>query len=302
LARIRTIKPEFFTSLTIADLTIEARLTFIGLWTHVDDEGRCVDDARLIKAAVWPLDDRTATDVEKDLGALSESSLILRYTVGGRSYIAIRSWSEHQKINRPTKSRLPGPDQHDPPPPTSENPNSGNPHGELSESSLKAHPRKGTGNREQGKEQPPSAARAQAGARAREAPPAPNAAEPEPGPAERIVTAWRDSLDRPPPGSVVTAIGRHVAQMRHDGVPDTDIAAGLAEWQTRNTTGRGLGPGALPSVVHEVQSRAAAPPTTGALALVHGGATPTRPSTTDQRVAAGLALAAKYRAQEGGQP
>ena len=60
MARIRSIKPEFFTSLTIADLTVEQRLTFIGLWTHVDDEGRCVDDSRLIKAAIWPLDDRTA--------------------------------------------------------------------------------------------------------------------------------------------------------------------------------------------------------------------------------------------------
>jgi len=39
MARIRTIKPSFFTSLTIADLGLAERLTFIGLWTHVDDEG-----------------------------------------------------------------------------------------------------------------------------------------------------------------------------------------------------------------------------------------------------------------------
>jgi Holliday junction resolvase RusA-like endonuclease len=107
--RIRTIKPEFFTSLTIADLTLEARLTFIGLWTHVDDEGRCVDDARLVKAAIWPLDDRAAGEVDADLRALSESSLITRYTVEGRSYLEVSGWREHQKINRPTPSKLPGP-------------------------------------------------------------------------------------------------------------------------------------------------------------------------------------------------
>ena len=109
MARIRTIKPEFFTSLVVADLPIHARLTFIGLWTHCDDEGRCVDDARLIKAAVWPLDDRTARDVEGDLQALSEHSLILQYTVSGLRFIAIRGWSEHQRINRPTPSKFPAP-------------------------------------------------------------------------------------------------------------------------------------------------------------------------------------------------
>lgn len=113
MARIRTIKPEFFTSLTIADLTPEQRLTFIGLWTHVDDAGRCVDDARLIKAAVWPLDDRTAADIESDLRALTESSLITRYILNQRRYLAVRSWDEHQKINRPTPSKLPAPDQAD---------------------------------------------------------------------------------------------------------------------------------------------------------------------------------------------
>lgn len=119
MARIRTIKPEFFTSLTVASVHVEARLTFVGLWTHVDDEGRCVDDARLIKAALWPLDDRTAADVERDLQALTEHSLIVRYEAAGRRYLAVRGWEEHQRINRPTPSKFPAPtaaDGTDPPP------------------------------------------------------------------------------------------------------------------------------------------------------------------------------------------
>lgn len=168
MARIRTIKPEFFTSLTVASLPIEVRLTFIGLWTHVDDEGRCVDDARLIRAAVWPLDERTPADIECDLKVLTESSLITRYTVSGRSYLAVNGWSEHQRINRPTRSRLPAPSEADRADssrgksvPASENALFPEPspstHAQLSEDSPPER------NREQGKEQgtgkghPPSA-------------------------------------------------------------------------------------------------------------------------------------------------
>ena len=140
MARIRTIKPEFFTSLTIASLTLEARLTFIGLWTHVDDAGRCVNDARLIKAALWPLDDRLTDDIVSDLGALTECSLIAQYEVRGRRYLAITNWTEHQRINRPTKSTLPGPEDPDAKPLTCENrsltEHSVSPHGAVTEPSL----------------------------------------------------------------------------------------------------------------------------------------------------------------------
>jgi hypothetical protein len=151
VARIRTIKPEFFTSLAIADLTPERRLSFIGLWTHVDDEGRCVDDARLIKAAIWPLDDRTAEDVESDLRALSESSLITRYTFNRKRYLAVTNWHEHQRISRPTESKLPAPEDGEPTPPTSGNESSVSPHGALIEDSPPERNReqgtgKGTGN------------------------------------------------------------------------------------------------------------------------------------------------------------
>lgn len=121
MARIRTIKPSFFTSLTIADLTPEQRLTFIGLWTHVDDDGRCEYDPRLIKAALWPLDDRTVADIHGDIIALEEAGLITHYrltedslrTHGAlreRSYLHVSGWYEHQKINRKTDSDLPAPE------------------------------------------------------------------------------------------------------------------------------------------------------------------------------------------------
>ncbi|WP_202495599.1 hypothetical protein [Streptomyces sp. SID4982] len=150
MARIRTIKPEFFTSLTIADLPLTARLTFIGLWTHADDAGRCIDDPRLIKAALWPLDDRTASDIETDLKLLSESSLITRYVLNQKRYLAVTGWDEHQRINRPTASKLPAPDEGEPLPPdpvTRENSDSLSTHTQLTEGSPQE--RKGReGNRE----------------------------------------------------------------------------------------------------------------------------------------------------------
>lgn len=171
MPRIRSIKPEFFTSLTIADLTPEQRLTFIGLWTHSDDEGRCVDDARLIKAALWPLDDRTASDVEGDLKALTESSLILRYSLNQKRYLAVRGWSEHQKINRPTPSRLPPPSAGQILGPNCGDEDSRTPHGELSEDSP--WERKG---KEQGKEQ------GKEGKAAAPSPPAAASTPSDPGP------------------------------------------------------------------------------------------------------------------------
>ena len=135
MARIRTIKPTFFTSLTVANLTVEQRLTFIGLWTHVDDAGRCVADGRLIKAALWPLDDRSPDDVMGDLDALTEAGLIVPYTADGRCYLQVTGWSEHQRISRPTKSDLPAPPS-DNKPLTSTIEDSLRTHGGLSEDSA----------------------------------------------------------------------------------------------------------------------------------------------------------------------
>ena len=90
MARIRTIKPSFFRSPTITSLPISTRLTFIGLWISVDDAGRCVDDARLVKSDVWPLDDTyTVRKIKKDLALLEEAGLIECYSVGNRDYIAV---------------------------------------------------------------------------------------------------------------------------------------------------------------------------------------------------------------------
>ncbi|MGW3711373.1 hypothetical protein ACWDN6_14650 [Streptomyces albogriseolus] len=293
MARIRTIKPEFFTSLTIADLTPEQRLTFIGLWTHVDDEGRCVDDARLIKAAVWPLDDRTAADVEGDLTALTESSLISRYTLTRRSYIAVNGWREHQRINRPTKSKYPAPDQGEPSPapaPTSGNSDSLNTHTQLSEDSPPER------NREQGKEQG-------TGNRDSSSGPAPAAPDPTPerDDVDRLCTHLADRIEgngskRP----TITKAWRTAARLLLDKDGRTEEQAHAAiDWCQDSEFWRSnvLSMPKLRDKYDTLRLQATRPAPGGNVVPI-GAA---RPSTTDQRVAAGLDLAARLRAQEAAQ-
>jgi hypothetical protein len=110
MARIRTIKPEFFTSLTLARVSLGARLTFIGLWTYCDDQGRGKDEPRLVKAAIWPLEDGIpAGEVDAHLAELAEAGLIQRYEAEGQHYLAVRNWGEHQRIDRPKESAIPAP-------------------------------------------------------------------------------------------------------------------------------------------------------------------------------------------------
>jgi hypothetical protein len=108
MSRIRTIKPAFFRSPDMAALPLSARLTYIGLWTYVDDEGRGVDDARLVKGDIWPLDDKhTAKKVEEDLALLAKQGHIERYEAGGRHYLRVIEWTTHQRISHPSISTLP---------------------------------------------------------------------------------------------------------------------------------------------------------------------------------------------------
>jgi hypothetical protein len=112
VARIRSIKPEFFTSEVIAALTLSARLTFIGLWTYVDDNGVGLDNERLILAAIWPLEDDVVRAVQmtrEDLRSLSRAGLVARYRLPPRQFIHITGWEEHQKVSHPRKPRYPLP-------------------------------------------------------------------------------------------------------------------------------------------------------------------------------------------------
>lgn len=110
--RIRSIKPEFWTSEDIAALDWPTRLLFIGLWSYVDDNGVGRDNAKLIMADLFPLEDEprdTLATVSRGLQALCDGGQIARYTVDGKPYLYVNAWESHQRIDRPNKPRYPAP-------------------------------------------------------------------------------------------------------------------------------------------------------------------------------------------------
>ena len=112
--RIRSIKPEFWRSPDVADLSIEDRLLWIGLWSYVDDNGVGKDRAPIIAADLFAFDlSRDAPDtlarVSRGLQNLSASGRIARYTLDGDDWLYINNWSRHQRIDRPNKPRYPLP-------------------------------------------------------------------------------------------------------------------------------------------------------------------------------------------------
>lgn len=111
--RIRTIKPEFWTSQDIADLPDDIdRLLFIGLWNYADDEGRGRDVPRLIRAALFPLrDDIEPYMVDAMMWGLQDAGLITRYAVQSHCYYCVNTWGDHQRINRPSPSKYPAVDE-----------------------------------------------------------------------------------------------------------------------------------------------------------------------------------------------
>ena len=110
--RIRSIKPEFWSSEDIGGLAWDERLLFIGLWSYVADSGVGRDNAKLITADLFPLEDdpiTTLATVTRGLASLSAAGLITRYSVKGKRFLHIIEWSAHQKIDRPTRSPFPSP-------------------------------------------------------------------------------------------------------------------------------------------------------------------------------------------------
>ena len=108
MARIRTIKPEFWTSAQVMDVSPLARLMFIGMWNFADDAGRLAYSEKTIKAQVFPSDGYCVEDIRRLIVELSSNGLVLIYEISGQKYIQITGW-RHQRIDRPRKSDIPRP-------------------------------------------------------------------------------------------------------------------------------------------------------------------------------------------------
>lgn len=107
MARIRTIKPEFPQSESMGGVSREARLCFILLWTIADDEGRLRGSPRMLASLLFPYDTDASDLIEDWLDELDREGCLVRYRIDGKTYLQICKWSDHQKIDHPTRSKIP---------------------------------------------------------------------------------------------------------------------------------------------------------------------------------------------------
>jgi len=108
MARIRTIKPEFWTAEQVMELSRDARLLFIGMWNFCDDMGVHPAAFKTLKAEVFPGDDITSDDVKRMVGEIIQQGLLGEFEHEDRSWWYVTGW-KHQLINRPSTSRYPRP-------------------------------------------------------------------------------------------------------------------------------------------------------------------------------------------------
>ncbi len=102
MARIRTVKPEFWTSEQIAECSPTARLLFIGIWSFSDDRGIHPASVKRLKMEVFPSDSITDDELGAMVVELEAAGLLISYHAWGKDYWHVTGWAKHQKIDKPT--------------------------------------------------------------------------------------------------------------------------------------------------------------------------------------------------------
>lgn len=106
MARIRTIKPEFWTDEDLSEVSEAACLLAIGLLNYADDEGYFNANEKLIKAAVFPIRD-TSSSITVLLRELSDCGYLCFFKGSdGKRYGLVKGFAKHQVINKKTASKI----------------------------------------------------------------------------------------------------------------------------------------------------------------------------------------------------
>ena len=114
--RIRSIKPEFWRSYQVGRCSVLARLTFAGLWSLADDEGRGPADIELLWGSLHVFQPpgvkanfkRAVSELE---AAVDHEGipLVIIYTVSNERYFWLPRFYRHQHPERPSPSKYPSP-------------------------------------------------------------------------------------------------------------------------------------------------------------------------------------------------
>jgi hypothetical protein len=104
MARIRTIKPDFWTDETLGECSPTSRLLFVGTWNLADDHGNLERSSRQLKAQLFPYD---SIDVEPYVQELLTAGVLIEYQVSGKKYLHIKGFDRHQKVEKKSSPRHP---------------------------------------------------------------------------------------------------------------------------------------------------------------------------------------------------
>lgn len=107
MARIRTIKPEFWTDEKLVRMPYEARLLFVGLWNFADDHGVAVYSPDRLKMMIFPADDVNIAELIDLLVAAEMLDYLEAVNEDDSPLIRINNWKAHQKVDNPAKSKFP---------------------------------------------------------------------------------------------------------------------------------------------------------------------------------------------------
>lgn len=105
--RIRSIKPEWLEDERMALASDAARVLSIALILCADDEGRGVANPTLLGAKAFPVNPQQLQPALTEL----RPWFVRLYRARGQTFFEVTNWKKHQRIDRPTKSRLPKPEE-----------------------------------------------------------------------------------------------------------------------------------------------------------------------------------------------
>jgi hypothetical protein len=107
--RNRMINKDFWHSRSLARVSRDARLLFVGLWNEADDEGRLFADLRYLCNQIFPFGDVSLDDFYQWVSELESIESVVLYESNGELFILVPNFLVYQSISRPTKSKLPEP-------------------------------------------------------------------------------------------------------------------------------------------------------------------------------------------------
>jgi hypothetical protein len=101
MAKIRTIKPEFWEDEKLGRLKRDCRLLFAGIFNFADDAGVIKSNPVYIKSRVFPYDeDLRVSEVKQWLDTLVNARMLIPLEYNQESYYIIRTFNTHQVIDK----------------------------------------------------------------------------------------------------------------------------------------------------------------------------------------------------------